>query len=67
MASGSGGSLISCKRAKADEALSTALSTSGKFVWHEQVSSEPEQAQDFYTRLFGWGAELTSPARPTTR
>jgi uncharacterized protein len=30
----------------------------GRFVWHEQVSSNPEQAQDFYTQLFGWGAEV---------
>jgi predicted enzyme related to lactoylglutathione lyase len=32
--------------------------TAGKFVWHEQVSSDPKQAQDFYTELFGWGTEI---------
>jgi predicted enzyme related to lactoylglutathione lyase len=40
----------------------TAVSTSvGKFVWHEQVSSEPKQAEDFYTQLFGWGTETFKP------
>lgn len=38
--------------------MSTATATIGKFVWHEQVSSDPKQAQDFYTQLFGWDAEV---------
>jgi uncharacterized protein len=33
----------------------------GRFVWHEQVSSDPKQAQDFYTKLFGWGTEVFKP------
>jgi hypothetical protein len=37
--------------------MSTVASSVGKFVWHEQVSSDPKQAQDFYTQLFGWGTE----------
>jgi len=37
--------------------MSTVAQAVGRFVWHEQVSSDPKQAQDFYTRLFGWGAE----------
>jgi uncharacterized protein len=41
--------------------LSTATSTIGKFVWHEQVSSDPAQAREFYTALFGWGAEVFKP------
>jgi uncharacterized protein len=41
--------------------VSTVASTVGKFVWHEQVSSDPKQAQDFYTRLFGWGTEVFKP------
>jgi uncharacterized protein len=41
--------------------VSTAQSTVGKFVWHEQVSSDPKQAQDFYTRLFGWSTEAFKP------
>jgi len=41
--------------------VSTTTSTVGKFVWHEQVSSDPEQAQDFYTQLFGWGTEVFKP------
>ena len=41
--------------------MSTVASTVGKFVWHEQVSSDPKQAQDFYTELFGWGTEVFKP------
>ena len=41
--------------------MSTLASTVGKFVWHEQVSSDPKQAQDFYTQLFGWDTELFDP------
>lgn len=41
--------------------MSTVTTTVGKFVWHEQVSSDPKQAQDFYTRLFGWGVEVWKP------
>jgi uncharacterized protein len=41
--------------------MSTGTTTVGKFVWHEQVSSDPKQAEDFYTRLFGWGTELYKP------
>jgi predicted enzyme related to lactoylglutathione lyase len=42
-------------------AVSTATATIGKFVWHEQVSDDPKQAQDFYTQLFGWDAEVFKP------
>jgi predicted enzyme related to lactoylglutathione lyase len=41
--------------------MSTVATSIGKFVWHEQVSSDPKQAQDFYTRLFGWGSEVFKP------
>jgi predicted enzyme related to lactoylglutathione lyase len=41
--------------------VTTVASTVGKFVWHEQVSSDPKQAQDFYTQLFGWDAEVFKP------
>jgi uncharacterized protein len=41
--------------------VSTVTTTVGKFVWHEQVSSDPKQAQDFYTRLFGWDTEVFKP------
>jgi predicted enzyme related to lactoylglutathione lyase len=37
--------------------MTTATTTVGKFVWHEQVSSDPKQAQEFYTQLFGWATE----------
>jgi predicted enzyme related to lactoylglutathione lyase len=42
--------------------LATATSTVGKFVWHEQVSSDPAQAQSFYSQLFGWGSEQFKPS-----
>jgi uncharacterized protein len=41
--------------------VSTATTTVGTFVWHEQVSSDPKQAQDFYTKLFGWDTEIFKP------
>jgi predicted enzyme related to lactoylglutathione lyase len=41
--------------------VSTVAATVGKFVWHEQVSPDPGQAQDFYTQLFGWGIEVYKP------
>jgi predicted enzyme related to lactoylglutathione lyase len=41
--------------------VSTVKTRIGKFVWHEQVSDDPGQAQGFYTQLFGWGTELFKP------
>lgn len=41
--------------------MSTVAQTVGKFVWHEQVSSDPKQAQDFYTQLLGWNTEVFKP------
>jgi predicted enzyme related to lactoylglutathione lyase len=41
--------------------VSTGTTTVGKFVWHEQVSSDPKQAEEFYTRLFGWSTEVFKP------
>ena len=38
--------------------MTTTATAVGKFVWHEQVSSDPGQAKDFYTKLFGWGTEI---------
>ena len=38
--------------------MSTDVKTAvGTFVWHENVSSDPKRAQDFYTQLFGWSIE----------
>jgi predicted enzyme related to lactoylglutathione lyase len=42
--------------------VSTVATRIGKFVWHEQVSHDPEQAQSFYTQLFGWGTEAFTPS-----
>ncbi len=41
--------------------MSTQATTVGKFVWHEQVSPDPAQGQEFYTRLFGWQVEAFKP------
>jgi predicted enzyme related to lactoylglutathione lyase len=41
--------------------MTTLAASVGKFVWHEQVSSDPKQAQEFYTQLFGWGTEVFKP------
>jgi uncharacterized protein len=38
--------------------MTTTATAVGKFVWHEQVSSDPGQAKDFYTQLFGWDTEV---------
>jgi predicted enzyme related to lactoylglutathione lyase len=41
--------------------MSTTTTSVGKFVWHEQVSSDPKQAEAFYTQLFGWSTEVFKP------
>jgi uncharacterized protein len=41
--------------------MSTVATSVGKFVWHEQVSSDPKQAEEFYTQLFGWSTEVFKP------
>ena len=41
--------------------MTTLATAVGKFVWHEQVSPDPKQAEDFYTQLFGWGTEVFKP------
>ena len=41
--------------------MTTLPTTGGKFVWHEHVSPDPKQAEDFYTQLFGWGTEVFKP------
>jgi predicted enzyme related to lactoylglutathione lyase len=37
--------------------VSTVETRVRRFVWHEQVSDDPKQAEAFYTKLFGWGTE----------
>lgn len=29
----------------------------GRFLWYELLTTDPEKAQDFYTKLLGWGLE----------
>src|SRR5205085_3820302 len=50
-----------CRHHEEVEQVSTIATTVGKFVWHEQVSADTKQAQDFYTQLFGWGTEVFKP------
>ena len=30
----------------------------GRFTWHELMTSDPDAARDFYTRLVGWGTSI---------
>ena len=40
------------------EDLSTGVQTAiGKFVWHDNMSTDAAKAKDFYTELFGWELE----------
>src|SRR5919108_64932 len=41
--------------------MSTVATRVGKFVWHEQVSDNPQGAEGFYKQLFGWGTEVFKP------
>src|SRR5256712_9770561 len=41
--------------------MTTVAQSVGTFVWHEQVSADPKEAQDFYTQLFGWNTEVFKP------
>ena len=42
--------------------MSSTATSVGTFVWHDQVSDDPKQAQDFYTQLFGWETEVFESA-----
>jgi predicted enzyme related to lactoylglutathione lyase len=42
--------------------VSSTSTSVGTFVWHDQVSDDPKQAQDFYTQLFGWETEVFESA-----
>ena len=38
--------------------MSTGVQTAiGKFVWHDNMSTDAEKAKKFYTELFGWELE----------
>ena len=42
--------------------MSTDVKTAlGKFVWHENHSTEVEKAKRFYTELLGWELEVWKP------
>jgi uncharacterized protein len=42
--------------------LSTGVQTAvGKFVWHENNSTDVDRAKDFYTQLLGWEIEVWKP------
>src|SRR5207245_323159 len=42
--------------------MSTGVQTAtGKFVWHDNNSTNVEKAKTFYIDLFGWGTEIFKP------
>ncbi|HST26233.1 MAG TPA: VOC family protein [Gaiellaceae bacterium] len=41
--------------------MSTVTTKVGTFVWHEHVSTDRKQAQDFYAQLLGWEYEVFKP------
>lgn len=41
----------------ATTATTTSTSTKGRFVWHELMTRDPVAAQDFYTKVIGWGTQ----------
>ena len=41
--------------------MTAVTALAGKFVWHEQVSSDPAQAKEFYGQLFGWETKVFKP------
>src|SRR5258706_7049860 len=34
----------------------------GRYLWYELLTTDPAGAQDFYTKLIGWGLEKSSGA-----
>ena len=47
---------------------STQLQTAtGRFVWHDHQSRDPQRAQMFYGDLLGWTIETWKPGETTTR
>ncbi len=36
----------------------------GRFVWYELLTSDPDAAIDFYTRLIGWSSALAQCSDP---
>ncbi len=35
--------------------------TTGRFVWHDHMSSDPDEARAFYSELLGWEVEVWKP------
>ena len=38
----------------------------GRFVWHDLMTTDPDAAQSFYTKLIGWGTEAWDSPMPYT-
>src|SRR5438128_1714178 len=34
----------------------------GRYLWYELLTTDPTAAQDFYTKLIGWGLETSTAA-----
>ena len=41
--------------------MSTVQTAVGKFVWHENYSSDPDSTREFYNQLLGWETEVWKP------
>ena len=31
--------------------------SSGRFIWYDLMTGDPKGAEDFYTKLIGWGTQ----------
>ena len=39
-----------------------AVDVRGRFVWHELMTTDPQAAIGFYTKVIGWGTEIFKDA-----
>jgi hypothetical protein len=44
----------------------TEMSSRGRFVWHDLMTTDPGKAEQFYTKVCGWGTELWKSPTPYT-
>jgi uncharacterized protein len=42
------------------------MSSRGRFVWHDLMTTDPAKAEQFYTKVCGWGTELWKSPTPYT-
>ncbi len=46
--------------------MATAVDTQRRFAWYELMTTEPKAAQNFYTKLLGWGLQDFNPENTPT-